>query len=47
MMPPMSSTTARVVKKIFKDNGTRLPSIDSTPNEKAISVAIGMADPLA
>ena len=46
MMPPISSTTARVVRNILSDMGTRLPSIASTPSEKAISVAMGMAAPL-
>ena len=45
MMPPISSTTAKVVRKIFRLRGMRFPSKDNTPNEKAISVAIGMAAP--
>ena len=45
-MPPMSSTTANAVRNIFRLNGTRLPSKLSTPNEKAMSVAIGIAIPL-
>ena len=44
-MPPMSSTTANAVRNIFRLNGTRLPSKLSTPNEKAMSVAIGIAIP--
>ena len=35
-MPPISSTTANAVRKIFRLKGTRLPSRLSTPNEKAI-----------
>lgn len=34
-IPPISSTTAKAVRKIFRLNGTRLPSRLSTPNEKA------------
>ena len=45
-MPPISSTTAKAVRKTFKLSGTRLPNKLSTPSEKAISVAIGMARPL-
>lgn len=45
-MPPISSTTANVVKNIFKEKGTREPSMARTPNEKAISVDIGIAAPL-
>jgi hypothetical protein len=44
-IPPISSTTAKAVRKIFRLNGTRLPSRLSTPNEKAMSVAIGIAIP--
>ena len=33
------------VRKIFRLNGTRLPNRLSTPKEKAISVAIGIASP--
>ena len=36
---PKSSIIARAVKKTFNDIGTRLPSNDKTPYEKAISVA--------
>ena len=46
-MPPMSSTTANAVRKIFRLMGTRLPNRLSTPSEKAISVAIGMANPFS
>ena len=44
-IPPISSTTANAVRKIFRLNGTRLPNRLSTPKEKAISVAIGIASP--
>lgn len=44
-MPPMSSTTASVVRNIFKGKGTREPSRVRTPNENAISVDIGIAAP--
>ena len=44
-MAPKSSIIARAVKKTFNDKGTRFPSSDKTPNEKAISVADGMAQP--
>ena len=36
---------AKAVKKTFKDKGTLFPNKDNTPNEKAISVADGMAHP--
>ncbi len=36
---------ARAVRKIFSDAGARDPSIASTPSEKAMSVAVGMAQP--
>ena len=42
---PKSSIIARAVQKIFKDTGTLLPSKDRTPNEKAMSVADGIAHP--
>ena len=45
MIPPISSTTAKAVRKIFKLNGTFLPRSERTPREKAISVAMGMAAP--
>ena len=47
MIPPMSSTTAKAVKKILRLKGTFWPNKESTPREKAMSVAIGMAAPLA
>jgi hypothetical protein len=43
----MSSTTANAVRNIFKLKGTFLPSKESTPRENAISVAMGIAAPLA
>ncbi|MNJ75156.1 hypothetical protein D3C77_722000 [compost metagenome] len=42
---PRSSRIARADKKIFNDNGARLPSRASTPRAKAMSVAAGMAQP--
>ena len=33
-MPPISSTTAKAVRKTFKLSGTRLPNRLSTPSEK-------------
>ena len=41
----MSSTMARVSKKIFKPNGTREPNNARIPTTKAISVAMGIAQP--
>ena len=38
---------AKAVRKTFKDIGTLFPSNDNTPNEKAISVADGIAQPLS
>ena len=37
---------ASATKKTFRDIGTREPSRDKTPIEKAISVAEGIAQPL-
>ena len=36
---------ANAVRKTFNDKGTLLPKRDNTPNEKAISVADGIAQP--
>ncbi len=44
-MAPKSSMMAKAVKNILSDKGTRLPSKEATPNEKAISVAMGMPQP--
>ena len=44
-MPPKSSATAKVARNIFRPMGTRLPNMESTPNENAMSVAIGIALP--
>ena len=44
-MPPISSATAKVAKNIFSPMGTRFPNILNMPNEKAMSVAMGMALP--
>ncbi len=41
----MSSTIAKAVRKIFKLIGTLFPNKLNTPNEKAMSVAIGIANP--
>ena len=38
---------ASVVRKTFRASGTRLPSAASTPSEKAMSVAAGIAQPLS
>ena len=45
-IPPKSSATARAAKNILSPFGIRFPKRDNTPNEKAMSVAIGMAHPL-
>ena len=36
---------ASAVRKTFSEAGTRLPSSDSTPSAKAMSVAVGIAQP--
>ncbi len=36
---------AKVIRNSFSDTGTRLPSRASTPRAKAISVAMGIAQP--
>ena len=38
---------ASVVRNTFSASGTRLPSAASTPSEKAMSVAAGIAQPLS
>ena len=43
---PKSSIIARAVRKTFSERGTLFPSKESTPKEKAISVADGIAHPL-
>ena len=43
---PKSSIIASAVRKTFNDKGTLLPRRDKTPNEKAMSVAEGIAHPL-
>ena len=45
-MAPRSSIIANAVKKTFKEMGTLDPNNDKTPIEKAISVAVGIAQPL-
>ena len=42
-MAPKSSTMAKAVKKTFKLKGTLFPNKEITVNEKAISVAVGIA----
>ena len=42
---PRSSIIASAVKKIFNEIGTLDPRRDKIPNEKAISVADGIAQP--
>ena len=44
---PRSSMIANAVRKTFKERGTLFPNKDNTPNEKAISVADGIAHPLS
>ena len=44
-MAPRSSIIAKAVRNIFKQIGTLDPSNDNIPNEKAISVADGIAHP--
>ena len=46
MIPPRSSATASAAKNTFKPIGTLVLNTANTPNENAISVAIGMAIPL-
>ncbi|MNV72804.1 hypothetical protein D3C71_1659190 [compost metagenome] len=45
MIAPRSSMMAKVIRNSFSDTGTRLPSSASTPRAKAISVAVGIAQP--
>ena len=42
----MSSTMARLRRKTFNEVGTRRPSSETTPTAKAMSVAIGMPQPV-
>ena len=44
-MAPKSSIIANAVKNTLRDKGTLLPNKDKTPNENAISVAVGIAHP--
>ena len=44
-MAHKSSIMASAVKNIFNEKGTDLPTIARTPNENAMSVAVGMAHP--
>ena len=45
-MAPRSSIMASATKKTFKETGTLEPRSDRTPIEKAMSVAVGIAQPL-
>ena len=45
IIAPKSSIIAKAVKNTFRDIGTLFPNRDSTPNENAISVAEGIAQP--
>ncbi|MNY59050.1 hypothetical protein D3C86_1954560 [compost metagenome] len=45
MMAPRSSMMAKVIRNSLSDVGTRLPNRASTPRAKAMSVAVGMAQP--
>ena len=40
-----SSIIAMAVKNILIESGARLPVKDKTPSEKAMSVAVGIAQP--
>ncbi|MNQ90434.1 hypothetical protein D3C85_1057760 [compost metagenome] len=42
-----SSTMAKAARKILSPEGTLLPKSDSIPRAKAMSVAIGIPQPLA
>ena len=46
IIAPRSSMIASAVKKTFSDIGILDPSNDKTPIEKAISVAVGIAQPI-
>ena len=46
IIAPKSSIIAKAVRNTFKDIGTLEPNSDNTPNEKAMSVAEGIAHPL-
>ena len=45
MIAPMSSMMASVSRKTFRGVEIRLPSRDSTPTAKAMSVAMGIPHP--
>ena len=47
IIAPRSSIIAKAVKKTFKEIGTLDPNKDKTPNEKAMSVAEGIAQPFS
>jgi hypothetical protein len=42
---PRSSMIASAARNTLSEAGTREPSSDSTPSAKAMSVAVGMAQP--
>ena len=44
-MAPKSSIIASAVINTFNPAGTRFPNKEATPNVKAISVAVGIAQP--
>jgi len=46
-MANKSSIMARAVKNIFNEKGTDFPTIAKMPKEKAISVAVGIAQPFS
>ena len=46
-MAPRSSAIASAVRNILSDTGTRSPSIERMPMAKAMSVAVGIPQPLA
>ena len=45
-MAPRSSIIASAINNIFKLNGTRFPNKEAIPKENAISVAVGIPQPL-
>ena len=46
-MAPKSSAMANAVRKTLSETGTRSPSIERMPTAKAMSVAVGIPQPLA
>ena len=47
IIAPKSSIIARATKNTLRDVGILEPNKDNTPIENAISVAVGMAQPLS